>query len=214
MKIPTAELLKRKGDDGKTVATRLKGLRFDNKLTVEGFAERCGVPPSTARDWLNGKVLPSSEGLFAIAEAFGVTTDWILGRRGAPMHPEQYRTDAELAEDLGWYVAREAFLRLDPALSDLYNAEHVYVFLGGGRQVLKYLVDDVSAELTARIVASRSKSATTMEAVDTIAEMIGYRDAKEYREVAARLVSVLWKFESSLPMPTGRFIRATSEHDR
>ncbi len=112
------ELKERRDEVGDRVKDRLWSLKNDNKLTVEGFAGRCGgVPLPTVREWLNKGGLPSAAYLVAIAKGFGVTTDWILFGSGRPKHPDQWRTDTKLAADLSAYVSHEALKDLD--LSDM-----------------------------------------------------------------------------------------------
>ena len=73
-----------------TLAEQLQKLRTENDLTVEQFAEKCGVPMTTAREWLNaskGGALPRMETVTRIVEAFGVSLDWLFFGDTKPRYP-------------------------------------------------------------------------------------------------------------------------------
>ncbi len=70
-----------------TIAEQLQKLRTENDLTVDDFAKKCGVPPTTARGWLNGKVLPRMETATNIVTAFGVSLDWLFFGEAKPKYP-------------------------------------------------------------------------------------------------------------------------------
>jgi transcriptional regulator with XRE-family HTH domain len=70
-----------------TIAEQLQKLRTENGHTVERFAEVCGVPPTTAREWLNGTGLPRMETAAKIVEAFGVSLDWLFFGDTKPRYP-------------------------------------------------------------------------------------------------------------------------------
>lgn len=60
-------------------APRLKGLLQEHKLSMRELAGRIGVSAMSISDWANGKVQPTAENIYLIAEYFGVTSDYLLG---------------------------------------------------------------------------------------------------------------------------------------
>lgn len=59
---------------------RLKQLRKERKLTQKELGEKVGVKQNTFTNWENGKRVPSYENLVKLADIFGVSVDWFLGR--------------------------------------------------------------------------------------------------------------------------------------
>ena len=59
---------------------RLKELRENVGLSQYAFAERFGVSQSTVGNWEAGKREPNFETMQRIADFFGVTVDYLLGR--------------------------------------------------------------------------------------------------------------------------------------
>ena len=64
------------------LGARLKELRKQNKLTQQAVADRLQVDRSTYTKYEIGRVCPDQQGLLALAELFGVTVDYLLGRDG------------------------------------------------------------------------------------------------------------------------------------
>lgn len=95
----------RGGEWGRGVVARLRALKGTDG--VNAFAERVHLAPSLVSSYLNGTRLPGAESLRTIAERTGVSLDWLLlGDRGEePRFLGQSRTQAELAADVGAYVA-------------------------------------------------------------------------------------------------------------
>lgn len=65
---------------------RLKLLRKQNKVTQEVLAEKVGVERSSIGKYETSNVVPSTEVLIKIAEYFGVSTDYLLGRDETTQH--------------------------------------------------------------------------------------------------------------------------------
>ena len=63
----------------KVVAERIREIRRENKLSQTEFGEKLNVSQDTVSLWEKGKSVPSAEYLVAIAQTFGVSTDYILG---------------------------------------------------------------------------------------------------------------------------------------
>ncbi len=61
----------------------MKALRQSCGMNQVVFARRLGVTKQCVSNWENDNVLPSIEMLLKIADLFGVTTDFLLGRSDA-----------------------------------------------------------------------------------------------------------------------------------
>lgn len=59
---------------------RLKQLRKERKLTQNEMAEICGLKPRGYQEYEYEKGYPTVPGLIFLADFFGVTTDYLLGR--------------------------------------------------------------------------------------------------------------------------------------
>lgn len=66
---------------------RLKALRKQRGLTQQGVADRLRVDRTTYTKYENGRVCPDQQGLVMLAELFGVTVDFLLGRDDLPAAP-------------------------------------------------------------------------------------------------------------------------------
>lgn len=62
------------------LCTRLRFLIGEQGTTVTALAKELGVSRQAVSMYLEGKSFPNSEKLSALANWFGVTTDWLLGR--------------------------------------------------------------------------------------------------------------------------------------
>ena len=79
---------------GPTLATRLRELLRGQ--SVNAFAKKCGVPESSMRLYMAG-TQPRPATLMKIANANGVTTDWLAGRKGPA--PDFGKSSVERALD-------------------------------------------------------------------------------------------------------------------
>ncbi|MBP3441592.1 MAG: helix-turn-helix transcriptional regulator [Clostridia bacterium] len=59
---------------------RIKELRTAHNLTQVEFANKLSVAKQTVSNWENNNIQPSIDMLIKIADYFGVTTDYLLGR--------------------------------------------------------------------------------------------------------------------------------------
>ncbi len=59
---------------------RLKNIRKNAGMTQVQVAEICGISQSNVNTWENGRSLPLPEGLIALANCFGCSIDYLLGR--------------------------------------------------------------------------------------------------------------------------------------
>ncbi len=61
-------------------AEKLKELMNEKGYNIKTFAEEIGIPKSTINDWTLKKTMPAADSVCIIADFFGVTTDYLLGR--------------------------------------------------------------------------------------------------------------------------------------
>jgi transcriptional regulator with XRE-family HTH domain len=64
--------------------TTLRTIRETKGLTQSELAERSGLQPSAVSHFEAGRRSPSFDNLRALADALGVSTDYLLGRDAAP----------------------------------------------------------------------------------------------------------------------------------
>ena len=69
---------------------RLKQLRASKRVTQEALARTFSVAQSTVGMWESGKREPDFETLQSLADYFGVTTDYLLGKSDTP-NPQQQK---------------------------------------------------------------------------------------------------------------------------
>lgn len=63
---------------------KIKEARERNKMTQQYVAERLGIGRESYARYENGTRNPSLQNLVDLADLFGVTTDYLLGRTGLP----------------------------------------------------------------------------------------------------------------------------------
>ena len=63
---------------------RILELRVAHGYTQVTLAKKLGVSKQAVSNWENDNIQPSIEMLVRLADAFGVTTDYLLGREEAP----------------------------------------------------------------------------------------------------------------------------------
>ena len=64
--------------DMEQIGNRIKELRLENNLSQQKFGELLSVSQDTVSLWENGKSVPTTEFLIAIAKQFDVSVDYIL----------------------------------------------------------------------------------------------------------------------------------------
>ncbi len=82
-------------------------LRQDRKMTQEDLAKVLFVTSGTISNYENGVHLPDIEKLISLADFFGVTTDYLLGRCASRLSPDvlneiiiEDRTAGELLQEI------------------------------------------------------------------------------------------------------------------
>ena len=58
---------------------RIKRIRATQKLTQQAFADKVGVSKATVNSWENNGKFPAVDTAAKIADAFGVSLDWLCG---------------------------------------------------------------------------------------------------------------------------------------
>ena len=61
------------------IANRIREIRKDNKLSQEQFGKILSVSQDNVSLWEQGKSIPGTLYVIAIAKTFNVTSDYILG---------------------------------------------------------------------------------------------------------------------------------------
>lgn len=74
---------------------RLRALRRKSKLTQQAVADKLSIHRTTYTKYETGVVTPDQQGLVSLAELFGVTVDFLLGREPEPSHPVLYFEDKD-----------------------------------------------------------------------------------------------------------------------
>ncbi|HIV63949.1 MAG TPA: helix-turn-helix domain-containing protein [Firmicutes bacterium] len=64
------------GDFGNT----LRGLISEKEINQKELARKIDVDPSVVSLWLSGKRMPNADSLCRLADYFGVSVDFLLGR--------------------------------------------------------------------------------------------------------------------------------------
>lgn len=123
------------------MARKFKEARQLKKLTAVEAAERLGVSQPALSAWEGGRKSPTVENLIAMAELYGVTTDFLLGRTdepqfnsgNRPLSPNELRIRNGLpvwSERHGWLLVDTAanfLLRSDGAALPLLNAGDLFM---------------------------------------------------------------------------------------
>lgn len=81
-------------------AGRMKILVGDKYGNQQEAAKKIGVSNSVVCSWLNGRGLPEAITLVQIADAYGVSADWLLGRENKTqkgMEIQGYKNGLKLA---------------------------------------------------------------------------------------------------------------------
>lgn len=65
------------------IKLRIRELREQHDMTQEELAQRLGVEPPAVSKWDRNLTYPRMDNLMAMADIFGCTVDYILGREPA-----------------------------------------------------------------------------------------------------------------------------------
>lgn len=82
-----------------TIGERLRILRSEQGITQQQLADRAGISRSNINTWESGKSLPLPDGLIALADCFGCSIDYLLGRESEDgmivLKTDQYSDDEQ-----------------------------------------------------------------------------------------------------------------------
>ena len=90
----------------------LRELREDRKMTQKDLAEKICVTIGTISNYENDQHLPDIEKLVILADFFGVTTDYLLGRAISPCSPDIFEKQLSLHVTVASFL--ETFQKLSP----------------------------------------------------------------------------------------------------
>lgn len=93
-----------------TIGQRIRALRRSEKLTQAQLAKIAGVSSPAVTEWEKDSYLPKAASLDAIANKFGVTTEYILTGKGNPKAMQELQTNVvpltvRMAPVLSWVQA-------------------------------------------------------------------------------------------------------------
>jgi len=91
---------------------RLRELRLRKMMTQQALADFLGIRQSAVLKYESGRVVPPPDKLAKLAELFGVTTDYLLGRSDRAAVPdvaEQFMLEGAQAEVVGAF--KKAYAR-------------------------------------------------------------------------------------------------------
>ena len=82
-----------------TIGERLRILRKEQCITQQQLADQAGISRSNINTWESGKSLPLPDGLIALADCFGCSIDYLLGRESEDgmivLKTDQYSDDEQ-----------------------------------------------------------------------------------------------------------------------
>ena len=74
------------------ISEKILKLRKEKGLSQEAFAEKLGVSRQSVSKWESSGALPDIDKIIAMSELFGVSTDYLLGKKNSPeLKPEEIR---------------------------------------------------------------------------------------------------------------------------
>lgn len=79
---------------------RIKECRINSKLSQKYVAVTLGVAGPSVSNWENGKTLPTPDNLCRLADLFGVSVDYLLGKDDAPVAMEIQKQPAAQGSEL------------------------------------------------------------------------------------------------------------------
>ena len=79
------------------LSKRIKQLRLSFNLNQVEFANKLSITKQTVSNWENNNIMPSIDMLIKIADFFGVTTDYLLGRDEKRLIDVSHLTDNQIA---------------------------------------------------------------------------------------------------------------------
>lgn len=139
---------------------RIAQLRLENGLSLSQMAATFQKSEGTIRAWESGRTKPDIDTLFEIANHFGITTDYLLGKANAK------RAENEtLAEDLGIndaaienlrYCRERGYYINDLIGSPVFSLFMRYFSISRGMEDSAYLKDSKISDIQKMILLKQS----------------------------------------------------------
>lgn len=82
------------------ISENLKKIRKEKKYTIQAVTDGTGIPVRTYQNYEYGKREISVDALQKLADFYGVTTDYLLGRTETLPDPVKQLSDNELEQDM------------------------------------------------------------------------------------------------------------------
>lgn len=137
---------------------KLKELRKSKKLTQEAFCKIIGVTQGALSGWENGRYEPDLKSVHKMADYFGVTVDYLLGREVVKNNKSKQASD-EYESQLSVRDKKDVAKRLDEVIGDMERNEAL-MFDGEP-------MDDETKELVKIAIEESIKMAKVMAKKDT-----------------------------------------------
>jgi transcriptional regulator with XRE-family HTH domain len=107
------------------IASRLKAIRIDKKLTTLEMATQLGTNSNNYRKYERGMFLPKINIQLILAQKFGISLDWLILNKG-PMYSNQIETifreneqRKQAEQQMGGPVPQDAMIVTSPEIKDL-----------------------------------------------------------------------------------------------
>ena len=156
--------------DSTIVASRLKMARENKKLSKANVAKALNIATSSMTYYEQGQTLPSIDKLYALADYYGVTMDWLCGR--VNKSDTVLKTEFDVAEILLAALQFEGVELTTEIESDAFNKIELAKFALSSQFLNQFFVN--------RFYLNRIKeNCTTEETKQTMLEVIKARQEIE-----------------------------------
>lgn len=156
--------------DSTIVASRLKMARENKKLSKADVAKALNIATSSMTYYEQGQTLPSIDKLYALADYYGVTMDWLCGR--VNKNDAVLKTEFDVAEILLAALQFEGIELTTEIKSDSFNKIEFAKFALNSQFLNQFFVN--------RFHLNRIKeSCTTEETKQTMLEVVKARQEIE-----------------------------------
>lgn len=156
--------------DSTIVASRLKLARENKKLSKANVAKALNIATSSMTYYEQGQTLPSIDKLYALADYYGVTMDWLCGR--VNKNDAVLKTEFDVAEILLAALQFEGIELTTEIKSDSFNKIEFAKFALNSQFLNQFFVN--------RFYLNRIKeNCTTEETKQTMLEVIKARQEIE-----------------------------------
>lgn len=106
--------------------TRLRECRINAKLSQKHVAITLGVAAPSVANWESGKTNPTHENIIKLADLYGVTVDYLLGRTDEPTNDVQTAENATLSE-MRYALDKKTKDFTDNEIADLIDLANIIV---------------------------------------------------------------------------------------